>query len=169
MLQHACWCPPGPGSPTSSSADLLSVHSSAFSRLLIKMLNKICLRLDPRSTLLLTSIQVEKEPLATILRAQSSKHLFLPTSSYPEYNYTVEDGVKSLAEVQVNDMHCCALIHRSHHSIVEGNQVYHACFTFGKFTLNVPNHVLLLHVPRNMFQKNSLHEHHKGPLSLQAL
>lgn len=58
--------PPGRCNLT-SSAELLRAHSIAFFRLLIVTLNEICLRLDPCSTPLLTSFQVEKEQLATIL------------------------------------------------------------------------------------------------------
>lgn len=92
---------------------------------------------------------------------------FLPTSSYLEYNYSVEADFKSLAKVQVNDMHCCPSIHRPGHFFLGVNQVVQARFTFGKFLLT--NNLICLHEPRNIFQENSLHKHHTNLLTPQGL
>lgn len=44
---------------------------------------------------------------------------------------------------------------------MEGNHVDQASLTLGKSILAVPNHCLLLHVPRNVFQEAFLHDLHK--------
>lgn len=80
VLKHGYWCLLSLCSLI-SFADFLRAHSIAFSWLLIKMLNRICIRLDPCNTPLLNSIQVMKGLLATIIWAQPSKLFFTHSST----------------------------------------------------------------------------------------
>lgn len=56
--------------------------------------------------------------------------------------------VECFAEVKVNAFHASPLVHKCYYFIIEENQVGQAWFILGISTLTVPNHLLLLCVPK---------------------
>jgi len=70
----------------------------------------------------------------------------------------VGDNVKRLAEIKINYFHCFPLVQISSNFIVVVNRVGQSLFTLGKSMLNGPNHLILLRVHRNLFQKDLLHD-----------
>lgn len=66
------------------------------------------------------------------------------------------DHVKNLAKVQVENIHWCPHIHRSHRFIIKNNWAGQVQTIFNKYTLTIPNRCILLNVTRNGIQENSL-------------
>jgi len=89
---------------------------------------------------------------------------FLPICSSTCWDHNIltwaqehrRNGVESLAELEINHFCYSPLTHKPGHFIKGGDQVVQAWFTLGKCTLTVASHLLLLHVPRNVFQEDPL-------------
>lgn len=81
------------------------------------------------------------------------------------YKCIVRDCTESLAKV-TTDRYCSSFIHKP---IMESNQAGQAWSSLGKSMLTASSPPLLLHVPKNMFQEDSLHDFSKSSLELSSL
>jgi len=59
------------------------------------------------------------------------------------------DSVKSLAEVEVDDIHSSPLIYPASHATVESYQIGQARFPLGESMLTTPDNLLFLHLLRD--------------------
>lgn len=76
----------------------------------------------------------------------SIKALFLSYLFVNLYNNTVSDDVKRLAKVKVSEILCSPQFHHSWHS------------GWPDMIYPLPSHLLLPHVPRNVFQEDLVHD-----------
>jgi len=67
------------------------------------------------------------------------------------------DSVKSLAEVEVDNIHGSPLIYPASRAIIESYQVGQAWFPLGKSMLSTPDNLLFLHLLRDDLQNELLH------------
>lgn len=67
------------------------------------------------------------------------------------------DGVKSLPEVQVDNVHCSPHICQASHFVTEGGQVGQAKLPLGEAVLSPPSDFLVVHMPGNGSQDQLLH------------
>lgn len=146
-LSPACWCSGASGTPCLvSSAHLLKVHSALSSTSLRKMLN----RTGP-SIGYTTSYWpptwfrgADHTPLGGAVQAVFSPPrclLIQPVLHQLLYQHLRGDGVKSLNEVQVENIHCSPLVCQSNDFIVEGFWVWKPCnlkIKTEKMTLSQP-------------------------------
>ena len=63
------------------------------------------------------------------------------------------DSVESLAEVEVDNIHCSPLIHPASYAIVESYQIGQAWFPLGESMLTTPDNLLFLHLLNDDIQK----------------
>ena len=71
------------------------------------------------------------------------------------------DSIKDFTEVEVNNLHCSALIHQVSHRTVEGYHVGQAWISLCESTLTTLSHILVL-VCGNAFQEDFLHHFPRG-------
>jgi len=67
------------------------------------------------------------------------------------------DSVKSLADVEADNIHCPPLIYLAGHAIIEGYQISWAWFAFGESMLTTPDNLLFLHLLRDDSQNKLFH------------
>ena len=65
--------------------------------------------------------------------------------------------VESLAEVQVDNIHCSPLIHPANHAITEIYQIGQAWFVLGESILTSPDNLLFLHLLNDDLQNELFH------------
>ena len=68
------------------------------------------------------------------------------------------DHVKSLAQVQANDIGCLPFVHQCCHTIIEGHQMDQASPSPGEAVLAVSDHTLILHVIKHVLQEDLFHD-----------
>jgi len=129
-------------------ANLLRVHPAPSSRSLIKMLNRIGplgytdsywppTRLHETDHHLLgPAIQPFFNPPQSLLIQHIIQQLL--------YVYFMRNNIKSLAVVQVVNIHCSPLIYQASHFIIEGYQVGQVWLPFGEDMLTTPDDFLVL-------------------------
>ena len=152
-----------------SSLNLMSMHSVISSRSLVKTLNRTQPSTDLWSTSFVTSLQVEHDPLTMRLWVQlSSQFIILLVVHYLDCTFETRilwESVESPTKINMNYIHFSPLFPKSHDFITEVNQVGQASFTFCQCMLTVPNDLLLLYMPRNVFQKDLLRsDKHQAPI-----
>ena len=75
----------------------------------------------------------------------------------PHYEDIMGDSVKSLAEVEVDNIHCSPLIYSAGHPIIEGHQIGQAWFPLGESMLTTPDNLFFLHLFRDDIQNELFH------------
>jgi len=76
----------------------------------------------------------------------------------------VGDHVKSLAQVQANDIGCLPFVHQCCQSITEGHQIGQARSALGEAVLAVSDHTFIPHVIKHVIQEVLYHDlpRHRG-------
>ena len=67
------------------------------------------------------------------------------------------DHVESLAEVEIDNIHCSPLIYPASHVIAESYQIGQAWFPLGESMLTTPYNLLFLHLLDDDLQDELLH------------
>ena len=73
------------------------------------------------------------------------------------YADLVEDSIKSLTEVKVDNILCSPFVYHANHFIVEGYWLGQSWLPCGRSMLTTPDHLLVLYVTGNSFQDYLLH------------
>jgi len=76
----------------------------------------------------------------------------------------IQDSVKFLEQVQIQEVSCPPFVHQRCNPIIEGYQVGQAQFALGEATTAVPSNLLVIHVPSHGFKQDLLHylARHRG-------
>ena len=129
-----------------SSANLLRVHSVPLSVFLTKMLNNTGPYTDPWGMPLITGFHLDIEPFITTFWVQPSSQFLIFCVIYPSIKSMslqfkdkdfMWDSVTCSAQVQVDDVCCCSLIHQCSNPIIEGHQICQAQFALTEAMLAV--------------------------------